>query len=535
MKPLRSGADRWRTTAAQLLLAINVLGLVAVAVWFRARSLENIPGTNGDEAWYGVQALQILRGRQFHVQTPTGNPPNPFFLGPVVLLHVFLRPSIALLRLVAVLSGMLALAVNWLLCRWVFDRRTATISTVILAILPINIAYSRFAWDASQSVAATLPVLYFSLAAVRFHQRQGQLIVAAIAAQIIAALVHPTNIFAGAAIAVALAVRLRSKKGDGSLLPKLVLATILLTVLALNWTGTSGPLRFVRRMGEVKQLVDPRGQPHFSAVYARLFTGSTVYRYIPGTRSWLEWPSAEGTEGWGIDVVLFWIVLAAAVWFLWRSWKAEGRLEDRVLIWAWALGLLAFLLLAGPRAITPGWERWAMCLVGPAVVLAARGGALCLDASSRRRRLALAAASLAGWLVLADYQQHYFAFIERTGGRSHRTFCTAAVEPKQAALQSILRHREPGTAWIVTSQWWNYWPLRYLGMAEKDVHVVTPEEAETSAEFELAVKDGRVWYVEFSQSKALRRARAALAGRELRQWDFADYSGRPVLCVLHGE
>jgi len=531
------------------LLAINALALVLVAVWFRARGLENIPGTNGDEAWYGVQALEILDGRQWYVQTPTGNLPNPFFLGPVVLLHTFLRPSMVVLRLVAVLGGMAALALNWWFCRWVFDRRTATISTVLLAVLPINIAYSRFAWDASQSVAATLPVLYFSLAAVRFERHRRRWIAAAAAALAVALLVHPTNIFAGAAIAAAVAhwvrregVRRIARRhlADRRVVMGLAAAGILAAVLAIGWLNTSGPSRFTRRMGDVRELIRPRAAPHFSVLYARLFTGSTVYRYIPGSESWFQWPEGEGADGWGIDVALFWTALAAAGWFLWRSWKEHGRMEDRLLVSAWALGLVAFLLIAGTRAMTPGWERYALCLVAPAVVLAARGAALCYVASSGRRRFVLAAASLAGWLVLADYGQHYFTFIEQTGGRSHLTFSTAALEPKQAALRCVLRHRnaqsqtEGDTTWIVTSQWWNYWPLRYLSMLEGNLRVVTPAEVHDSADYERASGQGRVWYVEFPGSDALRRARAALAGRNVRQWEFVDYSGRTVLCLLHG-
>ncbi len=560
MKPPRPDTGRRRIRPMKIALAINALALVLVAVWFRCRCLENIPGTNGDEAWYGVKALEILAGEPSAVQTPTGNPFNPFFLGPVVLLHVGLPPSIALLRLVAVLSGMAALAINWLLCGWVFDRRTATLSTVILAVLPINIAYSRFAWDASQSVAATLPVLYCSLAAVRFRRQAGRWIAAAIVAQIVACLVHPTNLFAAAAIAAALATRVRFKDvrriaartmGNRPAAAATVLVAIVLLVMLLSWTTGKGPSRFLGRMGNVSELIQPRAAPHFSVLYARLFTGGTVYRYIPGTRSWFEWPLPADREGWGIDVGLFWLILAVAGWLVWRSGKVAGRREDRVLIAAWALGLAAFLLLAGTRAMTPGWERWAMCLLGPAVVLAARGGALCFEALPPRKRLALAAASLAGWLVLADFQHHYFYFIQQTGGRSHETFRTANIEPKRAALYSILRHRallrttrpqgdagdaaSAGETWIVTSQWWNYWPLRYLSMAAGDVRVVTPAEAEGSPEYAAAWKEGRVWHVEFTGSEALAHARADLAGRKVRQWDFEDFSGRPVLCVLHGQ
>jgi len=48
--------------------------------------------------------------------------------------------------------------------------------------------------------------------------------------------------------------------------------------------------------------------------------------------------------------------LTAAVWLLWRSWKTDTRMEDRVLVAAWALELVAFLLIAGPPALAPGYE-----------------------------------------------------------------------------------------------------------------------------------------------------------------------------------
>ena len=97
---------------------------------------------------------------------------NPLMFIPLVLLHACFKPSVCLLRIVPLLSGLAALAVNWALCRRIFGRATAVISTLILALLPIDIAYSRFVWDASQSLLATLPVWLFSLAAVRFPPRR---------------------------------------------------------------------------------------------------------------------------------------------------------------------------------------------------------------------------------------------------------------------------------------------------------------------------------------------------------------------------
>jgi hypothetical protein len=230
---------------------------------------------------------------------------------------------------------------------------------------------------------------------------------------------------------------------------------------------------------------------------------------------------------------VFWAALAAAIGVLWWSWKTTGRTEDRVLVSAWALELLAFLLLAGPRAMAPHYERYAICLVGPTVVVLARGFALGLEGLGERKRLALLAGSLAGWLVLADFHAHYLHFIRSTGGESHQTFRTASVEPKRSALERILRQRGTETTWVVTSEYWLKWPLQYLAMAEDDLRVVRRSRAESSAEYERALREGRVWFVEFHDTDQLRQVRAALAPRDVRQSPVADFGGRPIIWVLH--
>ena len=383
---------RPRWTVAGLLLLVNGLALLAVATWFRCRSLGTIPACSGDEAWYGAQAWWMLQEEPFSWQTPGGNPMNALFIVPLVMAHVYFPPSTALLRSVAVASGLAVLAINWLLCRWVFDRRTATISTVMLAILPIDIAYSRFAWDSCQSLAATLPVLYASLAALRFPRQHGHWIVTAILAQIIAVLVHPTNIFAAVAIATAVIAR-RSLKTDRSETSAetppptsrwrigdpwqwgmIAVLGACLAVWAFDRLQLPVAGFLTQRFGELHALSRPAAPPDGLVLYARLFTGGTVYRYFAGSRSWMEWPLPDGIEGWGIDVVVFWAVTLAAAWFLWRSWKRSQRNEDGGLIACWILGLAAFLLIADCCAMVPGGERFALCLIGPAVLLTARRG-----------------------------------------------------------------------------------------------------------------------------------------------------------------
>jgi len=168
------------------------------------------------------------------------------------------------------------------------------------------------------------------------------------------------------------------------------------------------------------------------------------------------------------------------------------------------------------------------------VLVVSRGAALSYSAAGRVRSLALAAAALGGWLVLADFQVHYFDFIGHTGGCAHETFRTAAEEPKSTALKIILRHRGPGRTWIVAGQYWNLWPLRYLSWrAKEEICVVSPQEAAGRADFQRAAACGQVWHVEFAGSDALSQARVALAGRTVEQWSIADSSGQPTVCVLH--
>jgi hypothetical protein len=554
----------------RLFLLTNTLALLFVSIWLRVHALDNIPGINGDEAWYGVEAWRVVHGEAASWHTPTGNPLNPFWLGPLTLLHLWLPPSIVLLRSVAVAWGLAALAVNWLLCRWVFDRTTAAVSTLILAILPIDIAYSRFAWDASQSLAATLPVIYLALAAARFPDRFGRWIALSGLAMVVACWVHPTNAFVGAAILVASVANLRAKlpgRSPSAPASRFVVPLILALAgaLAAIWFYVAyrahGPMpgRIAQRLTELSQPSFWNNVPWATVLYPRLLIGGTIYRFIPGSRSWFE--------VWQFDIVLFWTVIVAAAWSLWHSSRLRRRNQpDGLLLAAWALQLIAFLLIAGPGAMSPGWERFSLCLIGPTVIVLARGAAIAWQAASPRGRLLLAFATLAGWLPLADFNANYFQFIGRTGGQAHLTFRTAPVEPKQAALQfiqeqakneggarfkkvpgtvagtaqrvlrttvsgTLLNHAEkgsgPGPLWIVCSEWWNRWPIRYLALPDPGVYVPEPDELGASDDYRRAVSAGRVWSVEFRQEEARQPDPGVI------RQTFCDYGGRPLIDVLH--
>jgi len=198
--------------------------------------------------------------------------------------------------------------------------------------------------------------------------------------------------------------------------------------------------------------------------------------------------------------------------------------------WGLLLGWLAttggFLLVAGPEAIRPHWERYGLCLVLPGALLIARAAVILLRPGFAGRAATIGMLAVA-WLLLADFRASYFTFVHRTGGESQQTFCTAEVEPKQAAFDLILAAGKTNVpTQIVAGEWWNYWPLAYLATKYPQVSVVRePATSHTPCER---------WYVDFSGSEEHLQHRRTLVEQqgEAREQSVLDYAGRPILVLL---
>jgi hypothetical protein len=140
-----------------------------------------------------------------------------------------------------------------------------------------------------------------------------------------------------------------------------------------------------------------------------------------------------------------------------------------------------------------------------------------------------------GWLTLLGFHRHYLDFFHQTGGRSHDTFRTAEIEPKQAALREILGRRSPGeTTMIVAGEYWNEKPLAYLAAREKGVRVESWSAVRDSTTLPQEAALQRVWFVEFSGSQAHREVREFLQAQGLAvgETQINDYAGRPVLSLI---
>jgi hypothetical protein len=209
------------------------------------------------------------------------------------------------------------------------------------------------------------------------------------------------------------------------------------------------------------------------------------------------------------------------------------------LILAWLCSVIAFFLIAGPTAIAPHFERYAICLVAPTVLVIGRGFHWWMQPTTRFSTVSGPLLVVFGWCMLATFDTQYFDEFEQRGGRSHLTFRTAGVEPKQQVFERIAVEREPNVPLLVqTSEWWLYWPLRYLAYAHDDVLVELRSADDPRPVDQLAFPNMETWIVEFSESEtawklgqsyaALGPNRAKIAAKTV----IHDAKGRELLQLI---
>jgi hypothetical protein len=544
--------NRWK----HRFLAFNLIALLLVAAVMRCRDLGRMPGINGDEAWYGVQVERLLAGRPMSGLTPTGNLLNPFFFGPQLFLHWLFGASFALLRTTSILSGLAALALNYWFCRPIFGRRVAVVSTVILAVLPIDLAYSRLAWDTAQSLLFTLPAVYLPLRAVIDPARRLRWSLWSIAALGAALIVHPTNIFTGPIMAACLGYTWRHELRawwSGAAIagwdnPRIRFSAQsrrwITAIVAGGFCVTIAWMLGARLEAAARRIVDLRQYAAFALDFGHLFNGATVYEYISGSMAPQD----------GSDVLRQLLPLDVLTWLVigWLGFGLRRRLAGRkpvelCLAIGGTVGLLGFFIVAGTGGIAANFERYSLWMIGPAALLAALACDRWFD-GSRRRWAALGAVSLA-WLLLFTFQCNYFECFNSTGGEGHSTYRTGNIEPKQAALAYIVAHARPDeftTVWA--SEWWNYWPLEYLALAAEQSarkkcsstpdHLIIERWKSNLgfAQFGGHNQTGisRLWLVEFTAGDAAAAIRnwASSQQMHIHETNILDAANRPVLSVF---
>lgn len=509
-------------------MAIIVV-LLGCAVCFRLMYLSSIPGINGDEGWWGVQATRWGAGVAYEAKTTSGNPVDKLFLVPLGVLHKVAPPSFFVLRALPAFSNLLALILGFLLVRRIFGSTTAWIQTVTLAIAPTAIAHSRFCQDPSQSILFTSIVIYLCLLALKERKRTWIYFGAAVVMFPLALWTHPTNIFIAPFLLLPLWPTVKrwtpdSRRGRWYFVAAAAgVATVLgLLLLFVVWpalkgsTGTSSLLDKPWLATAGKRFIDPGQWFEYVRNYGRLFTGVTIYRYFSGPHLTVIAYS-----------ISFLVVAAGIVWGMRLVIKREKSVLDYGLVFGWAAMWLLFFAFAGPESIRPHVERWGLCLIVPATLIAARGLTGWIGAGTKSRRWSIAVATVVAACLLGSFYLNYFREFQTSGGRSHRTFVTADVEPKQQALEQILSRAGDRPVRIFAQEWWAFWPIVYLAQPDPKVTVTM------SLPTELVGADP-VYLVEFVGTPEHVRALEWIRqrGATSTATTIKDSSGRDALVIL---
>jgi len=515
----------FQTLREHPVFACAAFALLGSAVALRSVDLGRLPGVNGDEAYYGAVVLAHRAGENPPWRSGSGLPLNPFYAGLLYLIHVILpQPSLALLRLPALLSGLACLALSYPLLARVVDRLTALLVTLLLACAPILIGYSRFGWDQSQAPLAALLCLYFAL------RRQW---VGATAAFGFALVVHPVNglllpiMLGPAALAQWDAIQAAAPEERQRLRRRALRVAGILLLLGVGAAGllASGVALggWVQALPEAiaARLLDPLGWGLFLLRWGDLLTGVTISTYVAGPLpEWLVW----------LQRGLYWL---GVVILLRRGLPRLRQMPDRTtlgLLAGLVVSMIAFYLLLGVHMIGPDLERYAMYLVVSSwlvLALLARSASKGLPHPEAALR---AGGIVAGALLLAAFVASYWLPLVETGGAAHRTFRTGPVEPKAAAFAIIQQAASPGSGdpglTILAEDWWCYYPLRYLSYRRPATEVIQLDRRDITIE----AADPR------------RRFVVGFAGGPVEQWLTAhapaltattvlDSAGRPVLRV----
>ena len=515
-------------------LTAAVTGVFVTAFLLRVIDLNSVPGFNADEAWYGVQIQRLQASLPVIVRAPSGRVSSDVFLALVLApVQLLTGPSIWALRLPAVVAGLLTVALAFTGLRVAWGRTVALSTALILACLPVTIAYSRFGWD--PSLLGPLVVMVIAFAGRGAWP-------AAMAVLAAAVMVHPTAIFLLPLVWGLMLGVDRDRAGEFRPAP------------LLRWAVPAGASVGLLLLSQL--LGGPRQSVGFSAILDRLthleeitafatglfavFSGRSVHDYLVST--------AEPALGWvvlervalGVSLVVMITGLVGAIM------RRNGR--DVGLLLGTGASLSLLYVLSGAAGVTPEQSRYVLYSV-PAVVLsfvvALRHTALLVRRGHQwstwpgrfvRSRSAPIAAVLALSIgLLAVSTAGYLQPLRQRGSTTHEAFLTAPVDPKQQVWDIVSARTGTAPTTVYCADWWICYPLQYFaGTSEKSVRIksfpireVHSRSPASAASFAV-VRTGSTSDAVITERLRERRSPSGSP----RRWFVQDGQGRPAYTVI---
>jgi Dolichyl-phosphate-mannose-protein mannosyltransferase len=537
-------------------LAVALMfAIFALAVVFRFLWLETIPGLNGDEAWLGWKAARAASGAPLDWRTNSGNFTNPFFLLPLVWVHYFFEPSAWAIRIVAALSGVVTLVANFLLCRRIFNEAIAWATTLLMAVMPVAIAYSRFGWEPSQIPLFSIFIVYSALALGDTKRAFAPWVLFSGVSLFCGFLVHPTMAYLGLFPAIALAARwLRPEES--------IQRAGLLLFLGVCAAAALGGAMYLKAPSWVQPEIAARFEgwgwvadmPRFLVAWLRNFNGINMLGHLPGSCPGAEkvldakvaWPVFE------FDIAI-WLGFLCAVGLLVfcvsrdRKEEEAARMAARkifVLLVAFLIGTFLFGIMNGTAKVAVWFDRYGFWALVPGCLVLGFGYA----EACRQFPKAASFLRIGGFVVCAVLLgmcwNLYFAFFLKTGGEA--PWLGTRVGERQGALDASeairvweLNHAPSSKPVLISSDWFAFWPIAYYMQRKHAADswemvyagAEAPEQLRGKNRFSERFAGREVLIAEFDGADAWEKWREVFPDRS---WDkntllLKDIAGRPNL------
>jgi 4-amino-4-deoxy-L-arabinose transferase-like glycosyltransferase len=529
---------------ARITYGTQVTLLIALAVWFRVSSLGAFPEHNADESYYGVQVAHLIQGEAIATRTMNHNLLNPFLVALQIPFYMLAGPSLWVLRMPAVVSGIVAVVLTYVIGSRIFDRTTALSAAIILATLPCAIYYSRLGLEVSQ-----LPVFGLVLIALAIRGHGLGLLLAFLASMV----VHPSAIFLMPIVLPLFLVRLFAADPCAAGIDRARRRRRIVVGISVALVVVAGASLAIFRHPVAQAYMSRRGVLdwfHFLDGYERLL----FYLYNESPISKV----ALGLHRWVFrGVLLILLVFGVPQLVRRRQW------ERLALIVGLAASLAVFHIVAGPDLLRVALtHRYGVvfllptslaiaCLLSGMVPDRARPGA----SRPARHRLPLAIALTLGCGLLLSTK--LFLFDPRLAkiGESIWTVQADAPDQYEQALSLIRedreqRQRSAGPISIVAHDYWTRLPVGYLASSTSDFEVlrlISHEEIQSRPFDELCREKQRdlasrlqaggyvvtgLWVPHIAGGSIIGdTVRTSFPAGRVQRWDVADRAGVPRLIV----
>lgn len=394
--------------------------LVCVSIFLRIFHLENIPAICGDEAWTATQAQLAARGLPHTWIVTSHRLLSPFY---IALSYLTQGVDPFGIRYPAFMIGVLTIIISFPILSRAIGKEAAFLATLIVAVLPIHIEFSRLAWE-----LCFVPLFGVMFTAFTLRKKW----FAALLAVIAGTLSHPSFINL---LPVLVLVFLWARYKENKLPSKAVLILSGLVLIGLGiWAYSWLPPRFIRTDISFESIgVYITG---VAGVFMGLVGFAFMADFVPPLAAWFL-------------IILFYLVVIGGTVM---TWKRIPEIQ-KVFMAGIFLSIITIYILAGLAVVSPGFERASLFYCVP---ICAYLGTVFSEIKFGKWKV-----FFLSLIMLGSTFAFLFMPVFEHGGKLTREFHTGPVDPKYAAYEwintQIIQGKKPLFIAEDFSIFWNTW------------------------------------------------------------------------------